>query len=341
MFGSYHFPISNWLVKLNPVTGPRQFGEECPEPESQPSSTSSRKRKMNLHEVWNFIEDARVAKVSMDKLAVVRKRDEHGGVRAKTVPYWSTKLLSMYRKQSQLCFFNINKLCVATDASRHDSKDFLVTTFYSCGQGSEVSAHATAQYVNTSKVIHPGQFELTAESERLAARREVERLSSLKFLQAISSQIEQISGKSLQLTSFEPSDDLAMQLCPLSGGDERYFDGDCFVVQKNEGEDAIAITLTDEMLAGIPVMKVIMDQGKIGTAAAAFCRTLGLLIRFDYDKIHRLLRDIKSMSWRFQQVVLMTTYIWGINYKPFRSGAHYDEKCCAIEGFFEANTYEP
>ena len=220
MFGSYHFPISNWLVKLNPVTGPRQFGEERPEPESQPSSTSSRKRKMNLHEVWSFIEDARVAKVSMDKLAVVRKRDEHGGVRAKTVPYWSTKLLSMYRKQSQLCFFNISKLCVATDASRHDSKDFLVTTFYSCGQGSEVSAHATAHYVNTSKVIHPGQFELTAESERLAARREVERLSSLKFLQAISSQIEQISGKSLQLTSFEPSDDLAMQLCPLSGGDE-------------------------------------------------------------------------------------------------------------------------
>ena len=93
------------------------------------------------------------------------------------------------------------------------------------------------------------------------------------------------------------------------------------------------------MLAEIPVMKVIMDQGKIGTAAAAFCRTLGLLVRFDYDKIHRLLRDLKSMSWQFQQVVLMTTYMWGINYKPFRSGAHYDEKCCAMDGFFEANTY--
>ena len=97
----------------------------------------------------------------------------------------------MHRKQSQLCFFNINKLCVATDALRHDSKDFLVSTFYSCGQGSEVSAHATAQYVNTSKVIHPGQFKLTAESERLAARREVDRLSSLKFLQSVSAQVDE------------------------------------------------------------------------------------------------------------------------------------------------------
>ena len=37
--------------------------------------------KMSVHEVWQFLEDAREANVSMRKLAIVRRRDRQGGIR--------------------------------------------------------------------------------------------------------------------------------------------------------------------------------------------------------------------------------------------------------------------
>ena len=56
-----------------------------------------------------------------------------------------------------------------------------------------------SQHINSSKVLFPGQMNLTEEAERLAARHETERLVALKFIQAISHQISLLSNGRLEI----------------------------------------------------------------------------------------------------------------------------------------------
>lgn len=313
-----------------------------PQGEAEDEEAEARNRsKMSLHQIWTFIEDSKRTGVSLEKLASVREREAHGGVNKNSVPFWARKLLSMYRQQSRLAFFGVNKISVCTDASNHSNHDYLVTVVYHCSQGAEVAAYCTAQHVNTAKILFPGQMDLTEEVERLAARRQIDRLAALKFMQALSAQIAQLSNGSLCLTSFAPGDDLALQLQPLQPGDRRYFNGSEFEVAFAWKDEPVKIQLTNRSLSQIPVLKVLMDQGKVGVAASAFCQSQGLLIKWDFDKIHRLIRDIKSMSFRLEQCVLATTFMWSVNFKPFKSGLFFDEKRNALTAFFESNTSAP
>ena len=293
---------------------------------------------MSPHQIWNFIQDSRRTGVSLEKLADVRERDDHGGVKMKSVPFWSRKLLSIYQQQSRLSFLNVNKMCLCTDGSTHSCKDFLVTVAYHCSEGSEAGAYCTAQHINSAKILFPGQMELTEEIERLAARRQVDRLAALKFMQALSAQVAQLSANALSLSSFAPASALALQLRPLGPRDVRVFNGTNFQVSFADLEEPVQIQLTDESLADIPVLKVLMDQGKIGCAASAFCQSLGMLVKWDYDKVHRLCNDLKSMSFRLEQCVLACTYMFSVNYKPFGSGLFYDEKRSALDAFLESHS---
>ena len=126
--------------------------------------------KMSVHEVWQFLEDAREANVSMRKLAIIRRRDRQGGVRQGSVDLWICKLLSMYHEEARLCFLGSKQLCMVTDASHHSSKDWLISLAYD--PLSMNGAYMTAQFVRSAKVIRIGEFELTAEAERVAARRD-------------------------------------------------------------------------------------------------------------------------------------------------------------------------
>ena len=334
--------------KKNQVTcskrSPTDEGDEqaqLQEGEAEPTlgvPVSQRARKMSVHEIWNFIEQAREVGVSLEKLAEIRQREQHGGIQAKTTNHWCTKMLSLYRQRSQLSFYMVNKLCMVTDAATHNCMDFLVSAFYTCGQGTEASAYATAQFVNKAKHLYPNQMDLTAEAEVLAARRQVDRLAALKFLQAVHAQVKHISGGRLDLTSFEPRGDLALFLRPLREGDRRYFDGKNHVLHVLEHPEPIVVAIDDGVVASAPILKVIMDQGKTGTAAAAFLAARSALIKFDYDKVHRLVRDLKNgMSWEQKQMLLSTTYWFGINYKPFGAGGFFDEKRSALTLFLESN----
>ena len=302
---------------------------------------SRNRSKMSLHQIWTFIEDSKRTGLSLDKLASVREREDHAGVNKNSVPFWARKVLSMYRQQSRLAFLGINKICICTDASSHSNHDYTVSVAYHSSSTSEVAAYCTAQHVNTAKILFPGQLELTEEVERLAARRQIARLSAMKFMQALSAQIESLSEGRLSLPSFWPDDDLAPQLQPLQPGDRRYFNGSQIEIAFANREDPVKVQLTDSSLAQIPVLKILMDQGKIGVAASAFCQSLGLLIKWDFDKVHRLIRDCKSMSYRLEQCVLQCTFMWSVNYKPFSSGLHFDEKRNALAAFFESNTSVP
>ena len=69
----------------------------------------------------------------------------------------------------------------------------------------------------------------------------------------------------------------------------------------------------------------------------------GLLAHFTFDKVHRLLRDLKNpmSKAKLDHSVMVTSYIFSVNFKPFGSGQFFTEKQHITESFFEANTSVP
>ena len=82
----------------------------------------------------------------------------------------------------------------------------------------------------------------------------------------------------------------------------------------------------------LPLLTIQLDQGSPGMAGAAFLMFhLGLMIYMEFDKIHRLTRDIKnSENWCCQKIYarakLWYAYIVSINKRPHGKGAFATEK---------------
>lgn len=88
-------------------------------------------------------------------------------------------------------------------------------------------------------------------------------------------------------------------------------------------------------------MHVLMDQSKIGCAAAAWVASEScVLAHWTFDKVHRLLRDLKQplSGCGLQQAVMSSTWASSINYKPFGSGAYFAEKDNVLESFLQSVT---
>ena len=74
-------------------------------------------------------------------------------------------------------------------------------------------------------------------------------------------------------------------------------------------------------------------------AASAFVNSLPALIRFKYDPIHRLVNDLKgAMSSQLHMSYMMSIFMYGVNYKPFGSGAHFTEKTDLLAAFLESES---
>ena len=77
-----------------------------------------------------------------------------------------------------------------------------------------------------------------------------------------------------------------------------------------------------------------LDQGSIGSAvvaAAAFQQSLRKMVWGKFDKIHRIIRDLKLAEGHccgkiFEKTKLWSTYIFGLNNRPFGSGSNHTLK---------------
>ncbi|CAL1171535.1 unnamed protein product [Cladocopium goreaui] len=290
-------------------------------------------RKMSPHEIWRVIEQSKDTGVSYQKICALRKDDPQGGISEQLTWVWQRKLLSMYRQSSRLSFLNVKNFAIVTDASTHSNKDYLMSLAYDPVNG--VGAHMCSVHVRSTKVLHPQEMELTPEAERLAARREIERLSSLKFLQGLSAQICKLTD--LRLDDFK-FPEVLLKMLELQPGDNFFFDDNVAVLNGEEFQLSQLRQLSD-----LPCLHCIMDQGKVGCAAAAFVTSqAGLQIHFTFDKIHRLLRDLKNpiKAAGLESCVLATTYLFSVNTKPFGSGQWFTEKTQILEAFFESNSFD-
>lgn len=195
--------------------------------------------------------------------------------------------------------------------------------------------------------LKPGRMVLSDEAwldsymETFRKKQKLERVASYRQLQGISHQVDLVSN----------------------GRD----DIDCFVLPPEahvravgESEERCTSTsmphhsfirnkFTKEKLRVLPpdlhdckLLLLQLDQGSIGAAGVAFAEYGdGRMITAKFDKIHRMIRDIKGAAQSvpiFQKAKLWSAYLFSLNKRPFGKGAHGSAKQRMMEVFARTTT---
>ena len=275
-------------------------------------ATKSRKSKVlvDLNAIWQLYEDSMTTNVSLPTLAKTRRRDRAAGMSEASVDYWMRKIQNIYGRRSAVSMSNCRFFSVACDASRHSTRDTLVSTVFSVENN--VGVYANAQVLKSGgKLLAPDEAILDDEVEHLAATREIDRLASYRLMQAISFQLKFLTSKTLNSFLLEHPDPLAVALAPLTpelvrvvkqdaGGTRVYL---CNKVTKES-------TLVDPSGASQkPILSLIMDQGRCGTAFAGYLAGTGCsLIHYGF-----LGCNLASMSFAiilYPMLVATFSFFW-------------------------------
>ena len=90
----------------------------------------------------------------------------------------------------------------------------------------------------------------------------------------------------------------------------------------------------------VPIVVAYVDQGRVGIGGLNFLMNhLKLMLVTRYDAFHRGIRDIVDSSSKaavgvFRRVMLLTAYLFGLNYAPFGRGQFFDEKKDMLDYFY-------
>lgn len=283
--------------------------------------------------------------ISLAKLAKVKKKDTHGGVKQGSVQYWSQKLLSMYFQNTTFAAFTAtNTIHLVTDGSTHGGHETQVTIFFNMPEN--WACMGTCQTIPPCKVVACHEIDAEDQIKRLLARREAERIGSYRLGHALSKQLALITGDRMNLMTFKPSGNLQLALKPFKKGDARWFSPGMCHVRFNQQDEVIDCELkVNDPRESPPLLVALMDQGPVNMALCAFLASEGFLIHPTWDKIHRLVRDFKlaqegSKSKCLVKALLGSTYLFSVNYKPFGAGAWYEEKKDLVESFVASESVD-
>ena len=128
---------------------------------------------------------------------------------------------------------------------------------------------------------------------------------------------------------------------PLKPGDTRWVSGQEIFVQY--AGTAVAATFRCAIDCHRPMLISLMDQSATNMAAASYLQSKGFNCSMQWDKIHRLVRDIKLSQEASDEKCLVKShlasmYLFGINYRPFGSGGFFREKQAIVASFFETES---
>ena len=318
------------------------FGLSQPSPtrnsrgsEDQPARSQ---RKIHVAQIWQFYSDARDLNMSMTRLAKVRAREEHGGNTPGSASSWQRKLLQMYDTRLELCFIGAQHLTLITDGSTHGCRDTLVTCVFDPME--QVAGWATCMAIWPSKFVSPGDYDLEMEVERLLARREGERLSSYKLIQALSKQLWLVTRKQLSMSDLKVPVDQLPAIERLEPGDVRTVENGWLHVTKEDG-NVFDVDLLG-MVQRSTTLGIIGDQGPNMQASMSFLYGHHFLVHGIYDPYHRLVNDCKlsADAAGMLDATCASRFLWGINYGPFGSGQFWEEKKAALAHFMSTTSAE-
>ena len=330
--------LSNYLVKVYlPL---RQRGAEKPAPAliSPKKSTRSYIR-AQPEAIWDLFAQARDSGASVEQIVVVRGHDAHMGCHETRGAAWLAKKVEMYRARRFLAFDRVRHLNIVADPSTHNKKDTMASIVFSWEV--QVAAHGDLQYLPQAKTVLNSEQDLPDHIALLAARGRLDRVATFRQLQALSNVVRSL-GHWQGLDDFRLPGDWSVR--PVRENEVRVVrEGASFnrallfdkatrqtrpVVPRAALESPSAVLAATQ---DINLLALGLDQGSICAAGYAFSDAEGALIHCKWDKFHRIIRDINlnvehECHGLFLKTRLFTSYLWGINQKPFGTGLFATEK---------------
>ena len=305
-------------------------GEEPPS-HGQGQGQGDRKRRqwvqMDLDEIWNVYSDSIELKgLSLQQISKTKSRSREGGVKESTCSNWLGKIQAMYKRRACMGFSGEQYYNLIGDASRHSTRETMVSAFFSANR--DIACFAAAQVVQTAKT-YPGEINCEPAVEKLLAQKKADRMATYRVFQALSNQLSNISGGSVTLNSFLVKDEPA--LGPLSP-EVLHVCGGRNIKLVNKASRA-SVLVDFKPLEQMKVLILGMDQGSPGMAAAGFMHA-NMMVQCFFDPYHRLARDMKLavsgapplVRQRLQLSQLSSAYLWSLSYKPFRQGSFFQDK---------------
>ncbi len=184
--------------------------------------------------------------------------------------------------------------------------------------------------------------ELTEEVGRLAIERKLDRVAAYRQLQACSHMTEQLHGRSLDDYDVpevytDPVGPSEARVVRVQGGKNM-----CYIV------DVVAQThrrVLPPDLVDVPLLVLLYDQCSVGSAGDGFTDHLGKMMLMKYEKIHRLIRDLKmslqhSCGGVLLKAQVYSSSLWNYHSKPFGSGYFGTQMQRALNVFLLRNTVD-
>ena len=191
--------------------------------------------------------------------------------------------------------------------------------------------HCPWQHIVPGKVMTPLDAYMDEALARYAAKQKLDRVASYRQIQGYSNQLRVMTRycqPRVTIKSFELPPGFNVR--PIKGNEGRKTErGEhqdvSYIVDKETGTRT---PILPPVRQPVRMLTLGLDQGSIGSAGCAFLMFfLHYMVFCKFDKIHRLIRDIKGAENGccqkiFTKTKLWSAYLFSLNKRPFGSGAN-------------------
>lgn len=229
---------------------------------------------------------------------------------------------------------------LVSDPGTHDYKECLVSLLW-CWEITQ-GMHCPWQFLVPGKILTPLDIHMDEAMARYAARQKLERVASFRQLQGYSNQLRVMTrylNPPVTLISFKLPAGFHIRSVSASEGRKT-------VRGAHQDVSYIVNKVTKVRTAVLPpapikvrLLVVQLDQGSIGCGGAAFVIFfLHMIVLAKFDKIHRLIRDLKGSENGccrkiFTKTKLWSAYLYSLSKRPFGTGQNATLKQRWIEVF--------
>ena len=253
---------------------------------------------------------------------------------------WTALEIHLYIEKHAAMFKDEVKLMVAADPSSYAGEKTMVAMLWSGELQS--GCYLPIQVMPASKLFGPTDIDMCERLTQLAFERKLERTAAYREWQGLSHALFQICGRSIDQFGIPE----CVQWKPVREGQRReWHRGVHSIVDLARGStDPVLPASVD--LGCLPQLTVAMDSGSVGRAAANFAKNkMHANVFIVYDKIHRLIRDIKlamehTGGKEIYKATLHANFVFSLNQKPFGSGEWFHKKVESLAHFMDTHTSE-
>lgn len=276
---------------------------------------------------FDIIEKARAARTNLSQAVALKSDEDQYGCDVSIGDTWLQKMLQMYYKRCEFAFAGglIHHINLVADPGTHSYKDCLVSVGYAWEV--DLGCYPIWQHLLPGKHLTPTELDMPEDIENYAAKKKLERVSSFRQLQGYSNQLRWLR-KDWNIDGFDLPDNCHVRAVAADEKRKAEVGAEQDTVYLVKGGSGERTKVLPTGLLDVPLLVVMLDQGSIGAAGMAFAiYFMQKMIHAKFDKIHRLIRDIKQaekhcLNGVFNKAKLWSAYLYSLNKRPFGSGCN-------------------